>query len=318
MKTGVITCDPDVENLHKKFSEYGANVKEWMKKCVLLLPEINRLRIWEKKGFSSIYEYAAKLSGMNHEKVNESLRILGKIADKPALKKVIEKKGLNAIRPIVTIADFDTQSFWAEKAMQLTKNELETYVRDFRNGRVLQIGGRTRTVEEASLFAGKSTNDGGEITQIAPTKKITMELSPEMVAKLEKLKGDGDWETLMQDFLNLREEKIEEAKPEPRETTSRHIPAEIKRFVVGKYNGRCAFPGCNKPYSELHHTEKFFFENKHDPSTIIPLCEAHHSLAHKGLVEEGESSVIPDPSVWKLRQTSEVDFVDRMVLAHKR
>ena len=39
------------KNLHERFSFYGKNAKEWTRKCALLLPEINRLRIWEKKGF---------------------------------------------------------------------------------------------------------------------------------------------------------------------------------------------------------------------------------------------------------------------------
>ncbi|MFA6550124.1 MAG: hypothetical protein WCT36_02095, partial [Candidatus Gracilibacteria bacterium] len=53
------------KDLHEKFIFYGKNAKEWMQKCVLFLPEINRLRIWEKKGFKNIYEYARILAGMS-------------------------------------------------------------------------------------------------------------------------------------------------------------------------------------------------------------------------------------------------------------
>lgn len=336
MENDATTRNSDIENLHQKFAEYGANAKEWMKKCVLLLPEINKLRIWEKKGFGSIYEYAAKLSGMNRAKVNNSLRILEKIADKPALQKVVEKKGLNAVTPIVTIADVDNQKFWAEKAMQLTKNELETYVRDFKNGRIensqsscqesslLQIGGFPRKsgngAENAGLFKendktiSASLNVTASIDSPTPTKKILMELSPETASKLEKLKGDSDWETLMTEFVNAREEKIEQTKPETKESSSRHVPSKIKRFVLAKYNGRCAFPSCNRPYSELHHAERFFFDNKHDPDTIIPLCASHHSLAHKGLIAEDDVKV----SEFKIRFEKDLSLVDRMVASHKR
>lgn len=71
---------------HKKFVEYGRCAKRAIQECVLLLPEIERERIWEKKGFGSIYEYAAKLAGMSREKVNDALRILHKIEDKPELR----------------------------------------------------------------------------------------------------------------------------------------------------------------------------------------------------------------------------------------
>ena len=59
--------------IHEKFKDFGRNAKEWMRKCVLLLPEIERLKIWEKKGFGSIFEYAAKIAGMSREKVTKGL-----------------------------------------------------------------------------------------------------------------------------------------------------------------------------------------------------------------------------------------------------
>lgn len=319
----------DSKILHQKFTEYGANAKEWTRKCVLLLPEINRQRIWEKKGFSSIYEYAAKLAGMNREKVNESLRILRKIADKPALKKIVEIKGINAVKPIVTIASVENQNFWAEKAMQLTKNELETYVRDYKSemftdlnffqvNKLPRKAEKTRNPNEAQdLFSENTTKKADTVPFWASDYKkttISMSLSPETASRLEKLKGDGDWETLMQEFLGEREEKIESTKPEAQKTTSRHIPAEIKRFVLAKYNSFCAFPGCKKKYAELHHSERFFFENTHDPNTIIPLCQTHHSLAHKGLIKNENAP----PSNWKIELTPNLDFVDKMFLAHKK
>ena len=52
----------DHQILHQKFKQYGANAKEWTRKCILLLPDIEKYRIWEQKGFGSIYEYAAKLA----------------------------------------------------------------------------------------------------------------------------------------------------------------------------------------------------------------------------------------------------------------
>ncbi|MFH0820655.1 MAG: hypothetical protein V1908_02665, partial [Candidatus Peregrinibacteria bacterium] len=56
--------------LHEKFVAYGSSAKTWMRKCVLLLPEIDRFQIWKKKGFGSIYEYAAKLAGMSKNTVD--------------------------------------------------------------------------------------------------------------------------------------------------------------------------------------------------------------------------------------------------------
>lgn len=118
--------------LHQQFSEYGRNAKEWMRKCELLLPEIERRRIWRKKGCGSIYEYAAKMAGMSRARVDDSLRIFHKIEDKPLLLKLAEEKGLQRVRPVATIATLDDESFWVEKAKRMSKNTLETYVHDYR------------------------------------------------------------------------------------------------------------------------------------------------------------------------------------------
>ena len=51
-------------HLHKIFKEKGALAIKYRRECIGMLPEIYRLRVYEDKGFGSIYEYAAKLAGM--------------------------------------------------------------------------------------------------------------------------------------------------------------------------------------------------------------------------------------------------------------
>ncbi|KKQ70295.1 MAG: hypothetical protein US92_C0010G0027, partial [Candidatus Peregrinibacteria bacterium GW2011_GWA2_38_36] len=36
------------KSLHEKFVFYGKNAREWMRKCTLLLPEIEKHEIWKK------------------------------------------------------------------------------------------------------------------------------------------------------------------------------------------------------------------------------------------------------------------------------
>lgn len=258
----------DENDLHEKFVEYGMNAKEWTRKCVLLLPEIDRRFIWRKKGFLSIYEYAAKLAGMSHHTVDDALRILKKVENKPKLREVIERKGINAVRPVAAIATPETDLFWAEKAGQMSKNTLEVYVREFRG-----------------LSCTSTESQPEKIT-------ISMDLDPEIAQKLEKLKGRGDWNTLMKEFLRMRVCE----KPVPIETaSSRHIPAEIAKYSVFETHGTCAFPGCNKPYQALHHPDRYSAAKNH--KRIVPLCRAHHNLAHLGLIENERFA----PEKWRIR-----------------
>jgi hypothetical protein len=283
-------------DLHARFSECGKNAKEWVRRCVLMLPDIARYEVWKKKGFGSLSEYAGKVAGLSRRQVEEGMRVLKKVEDKPALRAVIEKKGLNSVRPVAVVATVETEEFWAEKASDMSVNELVTYVRDFRN----QSNG--------SGVCNVTDSSSEKVTKI-----ITMDLDPQTAQQLEKLKGDGTWEEAMKKLLQVREQELERLKPDPIETESRSVPKQIEGFVLEKYNSRCAFPGCNRKYKELHHVQGFSLEKVHDPDKIVPLCLAHHKISHKGLIENEELPTY----MWKVRekpdQASPRFGIDRLV-----
>jgi len=335
-----------INALHLRFSEYGRNAKEWAKKCMLLLPEIDKYKVWAKKGFGSIYEYAAKIAGLSRGQVEEGLRVMRKVENRPALRKVVEEKGINAVRPVAAIATDETAEFWAEKARNMSVGELKVYVRDFR--RQGGLVGDSNVNDAAALFDGAMAVDatkrlfdegkaadittpsfeafgkqanrsgGRDVPDFQPEKmQVTMELEPEVLNQLKKLKGDGDWNELMKKFLGLREKELEREKPEPVKTESRHVPAEIERYVIDRDCGKCAFPGCDKEYKELHHADSFALRRVHDPGRIFCLCEAHHGLAHRGLIENEHLPA----KCWKVRREVNREGVrfgiDRRVMAHR-
>jgi len=94
-----------MKNTHEKFVEYGRNARHWMNRCKMLLLDLDRERVWEKQGFSSLYEYCAKLAGMSEGVVDRSLWVLRAIENKDLLMKLARERGLNAIRPVVTVLD---------------------------------------------------------------------------------------------------------------------------------------------------------------------------------------------------------------------
>lgn len=275
------------KTLHQQFSEYGRNAKEWMRKCELLLPEIDRRQIWRKKGCGSIYEYAAKVAGMSRARVDESLRIFHRIEDKPFLLKLAEEKGLQRVRPVATIATLDDEGFWAEKVKQMSKNTLETYVHDYR------LENRPRTENEP--------------------EKVFFQVTSELARKLQKLSKRSDFEALLGEFVNFVEEKGACETPEPVKTSSRHVPKEIRDHVEGRTDGLCAHPTCLRPATSLHHTQRWALEKVHDPARLQPVCTAHERIAHLGLIDQEED----DPKNWKLRTEPDKNhakfYVDTLV-----
>jgi len=225
----------------------------------------------------------------------------------------------------------------------MTVNELEVYVKGVRtwsglhmeagqpDGNVTQVLGifgsgtesrpepalQSKIIVRDHIMIQQNDNPFDNIRPAKTTVTITMELNPETASQLQKLKGGEDWEQAIQKLLQIRKEKLENQKPEPVKTESRHIPKEIEHYVREKYNDRCAFPGCNREYRELHHTQGFSLKKIHDPDKIAPLCEAHHSLAHRGLIENENKQ----PQFWKIRKnpdkTSPRFFIDQFVTQKK-
>ncbi len=312
----------DWQNLHQKFIEYGQNAKEWMRKCILLLPEIEKYEIWKKKGFSCIYEYAAKLAGMTKDQVDDALYTLRKIIDKPALLQVVEKKGLNSVRPIVAIATQEDQDFWAEKAMEMSNNTLRTYVRDVRDISKTQS---TTNVNMTQSSSDEKLNKRSD----ADSKTLTINLNHGIIIKLEKF-NKGDWNELMQKFIDLYEKNLEQElkqeKPAPAVGTSHHIPKKINDYVLKRSHGKCEFPNCNKKYEHLHHTNRYSSNKIHDPDQIVALCEAHHDVAHKGLIENENDVTTNNPvnptSTWRIQKEPDYanlnQFVDQQVQFYRR
>lgn len=322
----------DDKSIHEKFIEYGRNAKEWMRKCVFLLPEIEKRKIWQKKGFSSLFEYAAKLAGMSRHTVEDSLRILRKIKDKPAIAQVAMKKGINCIRPVLTIVTKENEKYWAEKARSMSKNTLSVFVKGLRGVKkfndlhqqaIFNESGRTGPAKNIhpgleDLSAQEASRSGSKLTSVekasrsdfklAPAQRTTvfMELNPETAEKLEKLKGNGAWEDLMSEFIKMREARIEAEKPVAVKTKSRHIPNPIKRHVLAKTKGLCAFPGCKKTAEILHHTKRFSLNKKHDPDFIVGLCKSHERLAHLGLIENEDGP----PEKWKIREKPDEEYLN--------
>ncbi|MBI5152644.1 hypothetical protein HZA39_03855 [Candidatus Peregrinibacteria bacterium] len=301
VKTETKTSD---KILHERFTEYGANAREWIEKCKMLLPEIAKRRIWEKRGFSSIYEYAAKLAGMSKDSVDNALWILRKAEGKPELKKIAEIKGINSIRPVLTIATVETAGFWAEKVREMSVHTLETYVKEFK---------------KADSFCNVSKNyyQNQNLFPEIKTETIQMEINPATADELKKLKGSGDWDELMQKFIELYKEKLEAQKPETTQSDSRHVPIKIERYVLARTNSTCAFPGCTKPYEILHHTARFSLTHEHNPGSLVPLCKAHERLAHLGLIENEELA----PNEWRVRgvadKNSEKYKIDKLVARYR-
>ena len=130
----------------------------------------------------------------------------------------------------------------------------------------------------------------------------TLYLSPEVQQKLLELQQKGiDINDLLLEFLQKREQEIAERKEEISEQIlrreekkfaknhdgeymtkliTRYIPVAARRILHEEYGRKCSIKNCQKDAVQIHHMQRFFASQSHDPRYLAPLCKEHHELAH--------------------------------------
>ncbi len=244
------------KELFKLCQEYGAKARMWKNKFIALLPEVYKRRLYKKRGYGSIFEFAAKLGGVSKNVVEDVLRLDVQFEDKPKLKALIPEIGVSKLKTIASVASIETENLWAKKIQTMSRAAIETEIRDQKNN-----------VENSQIFPGENF------------ETFTAKLSPRTIQRLKIIKvkmGQGTtWEEVFCKLAGL-------ATPEPkreykqRPSKSRAVPAKQKRELPEI----CEIPGCNKPAEEIHHKKPWAIFKKHDK--LKALCKAHHELEHQG------------------------------------
>jgi hypothetical protein len=150
--------DDQLFHLCKK---YGENARLWRQKFAGLLPEVFHRKLYEKKGFGSIFEFAAKLAGMSQEQVRVVLNLERKFEDKPVLKNLLigGKVSANKLVRIASIATAENQMDLANYVQVLSKNALETFVKDEKRA-MNDSGSGSAAGTDAKTDSGFKNQDG--------------------------------------------------------------------------------------------------------------------------------------------------------------
>ena len=255
------------EKLYELAKLYGRNALVWRQKFMGLLPEVEKRKLYERKNFGSIFEFAYKLAGLSEQQVRTALNLEKRFEGLPDLKALLVegKVSINKLVRVASIACSENEGELAEAVQLLPQKALETFVRD---GRCENENGLGKP-----LFGAKSL------------RAHDLKLSEEVTEKLLELQEKGlDVNGLLLEFLEKRESEIEEEKEAICETLeeakSRPVPARTKKVLAKEHGKKCSIQTCKKPAEELHHTQTFALSKRHDPRYLAPLCREHHVIAH--------------------------------------
>lgn len=335
--------------LYRKCQEYGEAARMWRRKFAGLLPEVMRRKLYKRKGFASIHEFAGKLGGMSREAVDKVLRLGERLKDKPILRAQLESgsQGWSKIEKVAFIATAKTDKEWAEKVESLPKQALELYVREYKiqTQKTFTAGPNRSGVQNNSL----ALTPGSNFTDEEPWSRLSFPVSPEIEFKLRTMKQKLErerkmalsWNDVLKAIFKENEEKksslpqgqksvrkiiptcevCTKEKTEEQEdfgVTARHIPAAVQHIIEARSGERCEFPGCNRPPEIFHHTRRYALRPNHDPDYIRALCKSHERIAHAGLIGNEEGPV----SDWLVLQAPEQDSakfrIDQKVTASRQ
>jgi hypothetical protein len=306
---------------------YGKNALLWKRKFIALLPEVYKRRLYRKKQFGSIFEFAAKLGGVSKNTVREVLRIDEKLKDMPILKEKIAEIGLNKIRIVANIVTKETEDQWAKKAITMTKSALETHVRDLQEshpGMSLPLiqqktlfcneAEEAGISEKASMANTETQNSflceragGDEHAEGSETKSLkefsetfetfSVKLSPRIIQKLKVLKANMKLGTCWNDvFENLISQTTF------KKSRARNLKIKAKAI--------CEVPACKNPATIIHHLDRYSITKNHN--RLISVCKQHHELLHRGYIDEQNNfEVLVNPII-----NPEKRLVDKKMLEY--
>lgn len=134
-----ILSDPELYALCKK---WGAEALEARRKFIGLLPEVCHRRLYERRDFTSIYHFAARLGGVGERLVNEVLRLEKRFRDLPNLHAALVNGeiGLSKLSRVAAVVNPGNEAEICARIRTLSRRAVDVLVRD--------LGGGTGEVEE--------------------------------------------------------------------------------------------------------------------------------------------------------------------------
>lgn len=292
------------EKLYGLCKKYGENALYFRRKFIGLLPEVFKRKLYEKKGFGSIFEFAAKLCGVSEEQVRRVLNLEKKFEEMPVLKEMLVngKVSTGKLARVASIATPDNAEVLAMQVKVLSQKALEVLVRDEKSaggGLGAHVVPDSADGLQTPIFDDKSVRahikepqlDDDVKQQLFDLQEKGIDINNLLREMLEKRKAGisaeknavGEEEN-GKAALRAEERKNRGNKGESEsaatKSSSRYISVKVRKILREEHGDKCSINGCRRPARQIHHTQRFALAGVHDPRYMAPLCEEHHKIAH--------------------------------------
>jgi HNH endonuclease len=257
------------------------------------LLELDRRRLYETRGFSSIGDYAMELVGIKPRKAQYLVFIASRLEKLPGIRAAFETGELSwtKAREIVSVATVETESEWLEKARVLSNRDLE---REVRHHAGRGSGGFATVTISMPVEILEMWNDAYELaerlcgTELEKWQVLEPALAEFLGTHLPTVNGSGGVST---EAPGMDDEK--------------GLPEPVRNAVLERDGWQCAFPGCTmRKTLDVHHISFRSHGGSDEPANLVCLCRSHHALVHRGICSVSGSAGV-DLSFERPRLTTE-------------
>ncbi|MEK7547370.1 MAG: hypothetical protein AAB540_00595, partial [Patescibacteria group bacterium] len=262
------------------------------------------------------------------------LRLEKHLKDKPILREAIRTEGMHKVALVAKLATAETENIWVDKLKNMSKSSLFELAKEVRgkveNGKCQDsfckaVPQKVKIDLEGDLlfmFLKLKKKYGNNLSNNEVMKKVLESAMDLLEAKPQvdiqaNVATQSSYQKIQifpgKTFNRYEVGTMEHGVPEKiTKKAPRYVQVKIKKSALSSTNGKCSYPGCEKPAEIIHHPERFAKSQNHN--NIKPLCKIHHEFMHNGLVKNEQSSV----DNWQLDLDGKLDKIDMMYREYRR
>ncbi len=196
---------------------YGEEARKWRNKFLGMLPEIERRKLYVKKGFSSVFYFAQMVGGVSEAQARQVLQLKEKLEEVPRLQELLTSGAvsMHKLERVASVARVENQEFLAGQVQMLSRRAIDTLVKDIKRS-------------DTKFLSGQES-----LPSIIPeTTQVSVTLNATVAERLQSLENKGiDINQLLAELLDQRERVIKQEKDEIaatcQPTTSRYISKKL-------------------------------------------------------------------------------------------
>ncbi len=268
--------------LHKKFTKLGLKRTALTRKLFIMIPEIEKRKIYIKKGCKNIQEYALKYAGLSYSAVRSCITVLNKANKFPLIASEIENVGIYKADLALKIANKENEAIVVDKMKNMSRSAFKLLVSETKTHgfsdrkcdavpmkKSISLRGESLKIFNRLKFKLKNLNEEELILKILKIAESQIQQDTEKAHNREKTRS------------SLGQKIAEKFLPAG---ISRYIPASLRNDVIKRSDGICQYPNCSSKIDTFHHIDRFSENKSH--KNIIGLCKEHHEFAHNNLMDE--------------------------------